>query len=95
MGPKDIRSIVLSVEQESACIAFRRHTLLPLDDCLYAPQSSIPLLMRSLLHRLFQRHGMPSFDESKYEPLPEVESNLKDEFWVDPSEPLEALLDLT
>jgi len=37
---------------------------------------------------------MPPFDESKFEPLPEVEINPKDDYWVDPSEPLEALLDL-
>lgn len=28
--------------------------------------------------------SMPPFDESKYEPMPEVEINPKDEFWVDP-----------
>jgi len=27
---------------------------------------------------------MPQFDEGKYEPMPEVEINPKDEFWVDP-----------
>jgi tetratricopeptide (TPR) repeat protein len=27
---------------------------------------------------------MPSFDESKFEPIPQVEINPKDEFWVDP-----------
>ena len=27
---------------------------------------------------------MPPFDESKFEPLPEVEINPKDEYWVDP-----------
>ncbi|GEM17022.1 hypothetical protein NBRC3293_1519 [Gluconobacter oxydans NBRC 3293] len=37
-------------------VAFRRHTLLPLDDCLYALQTSIPHLTRSALHRCFQRH---------------------------------------
>lgn len=37
---------------------------------------------------------MPPFDESNYEPLPEVEINPKDEYWVDPDQPLEALLDL-
>ena len=36
MGPKEVRSTVLSVEKEAAVVAFRRHTLLPLDDCLYA-----------------------------------------------------------
>ena len=35
MGPKNIRSTVLTEEEEAICIAFRRHTLLPLDDCLY------------------------------------------------------------
>jgi IS5 family transposase len=38
-------------------VAFRRHTLLPLDDCLYALQPSIPKLTRSALHRCLQRHG--------------------------------------
>ena len=37
---------------------------------------------------------MPLFEESKYEPMLEVEINPKDDYWVDPSEPLEALLDL-
>jgi hypothetical protein len=31
-------------------VAFRRHTLLPLDDCLYALQPSLPHLTRSALH---------------------------------------------
>jgi IS30 family transposase len=39
-------------------VAFRRHTLLPLDDCLYALQASIPHLTRSALHRCLQRHGI-------------------------------------
>ena len=53
MGPKKPRSTVLTPEQEAACVAFRKHTLLPLDDYLYALQSSIPDLTRSSLHRLF------------------------------------------
>jgi hypothetical protein len=28
--------------------------------------------------------AMPPFDESKFEPLPEVEINPKDKYWVDP-----------
>lgn len=36
---------------------FRRYTLLPLDDCLYALQLTIPHLTRSSLHRCLQRHG--------------------------------------
>ncbi len=49
MGPKNPRSKVLSLEEEAACVAFRKHTLLPLDDCLYALQPSIPHLRRSSL----------------------------------------------
>jgi len=49
-GPKDPRSTVLSEAEEAMVVAFRRHTLLPLDDCLYALQPSIPHLTRSALH---------------------------------------------
>jgi hypothetical protein len=35
------KSTVLSVAQEAIVVAFRQHTLLPLDDCLYALQSTI------------------------------------------------------
>src|ERR1043166_5343016 len=65
-GPKVARSTVLSIEEEAVIVAFRRHTLLPLDDCLYALQATIPHLTRSSLHRLFQRHGISR--------LPSVES---------------------
>ena len=57
-GPKEPRSTVLSVEEEAIIVAFRRHTLLPLDDCLYALQPTIPHLTRSSLHRCLQRHGI-------------------------------------
>lgn len=57
-GPKNPRSTVLTPEEEALCIAFRKHTLLPLDDCLYALQATIPNLTRSSLHRLFQRHDI-------------------------------------
>jgi transposase InsO family protein len=57
MGPKP-RSTTLSEEQEAIVVAFRKHTLLPLDDCLYALQATIPQLTRSALHRCFQRHGI-------------------------------------
>lgn len=49
-GPVEPRSTVLSEEQEAMVVAFRRHTLLPLDDGLYAPQPLIPQLTRSALH---------------------------------------------
>src|SRR3954452_20292518 len=57
-GPKEARSTVLSIEDEAVVVAFRRHTLLPLDDCLYALQATIPHLTRSSLHRCLQRHGI-------------------------------------
>jgi transposase InsO family protein len=57
-GPRQPRSSVLSVDEEAIVIAFRRHTLLPLDDCLYALQVTIPHLTRSSLHRCLQRHGV-------------------------------------
>ena len=67
MGPKDPRSTVLSIEEEAIAVAFRKHTLLPLDDCLYALQATIPHLTRSSLHRCYQRHGISR--------LPEVEGD--------------------
>ena len=55
IGPIPV-STVLRAEEEAVAVAFRRHTLLPLDDCLYALQATIPHLSRSALHRCFQRH---------------------------------------
>ena len=63
MGPTTPRSTVLSAEEEAAIVAFRRHTLLPLDDCLYALQPTIPHLTRSSLHRCLQRHGISRLSE--------------------------------
>ncbi|GAB3309714.1 hypothetical protein GCM10027511_22420 [Hymenobacter humi] len=57
MGPVP-SSTVLTAEEEAIAVAFRRHTLLPLDDCLYALQATIPRLSRSALHRFFQHHGI-------------------------------------
>ena len=37
-GPKEARSTLLTVDEEAVIVAFRRYTLLPLDDCLYALQ---------------------------------------------------------
>ena len=67
MGPKQVRSSTLTLEQEAAVVAFRRHTLLPLDDCLYALQPSLPHLTRSSLHRCLQRHDISR--------LPEIEGD--------------------
>src|SRR3712207_3683772 len=62
-GPKEPRSTTLSAEDEAIVVAFRRHTLLPLDDCLYALQTTIPHLTRSSLHRCLQRHGISRLPE--------------------------------
>ena len=62
-GPRAPHSTVLSVQEEAIVVAFRRHTLLPLDDCLYALQATIPHLTRSSLHRCLQRHGISRLPE--------------------------------
>jgi hypothetical protein len=49
MGPKQPHSTVLTKEEEALIVAFRRHTPLPLDDCLHALQATIPHLTRSAL----------------------------------------------
>jgi hypothetical protein len=49
---------LLHSREEFLIVAFRRHTLLPVDDCLYALQATVPHLTRSSLHRLFQRQGV-------------------------------------
>jgi len=67
-GPREPRSTTLSADEEAVVVAFRRHTLLPLDDCLYALQPTIPHLTRSTLHRCFLRHGisrLPDADGDK------------------------------
>jgi hypothetical protein len=66
-GPKAPHSTTLTEAEEAMVVAFRRHTFLPLDDCLYALQPSIPHLTRSALHRCLQRHGISS--------LPDIEGD--------------------
>ena len=58
MGSKRSSLTVLTKEEEAVCVAFRKHTLLALDDCLYSLQATIPHLSRSALHRCYQRHGI-------------------------------------
>jgi hypothetical protein len=45
-GPKEPRSTVLTEAEEAMVVAFRRHTLLPLNDRLYALQPTIPYASR-------------------------------------------------
>lgn len=39
--------------------------MLPLDDCLYALQATVPHLTRSSLHRYLQRHGISRLPETE------------------------------
>ena len=64
-GPRNPHSTVLTVEEEAVIVAFRRHTLLPLDDCL-----TIPHLTRSSLHRCLQRHGISRLPEVTGDKIP-------------------------
>lgn len=70
MGPKAPASTVLTLEEEAIIVAFSKHTLLLLDDCLYALQATIPNLTRSSLHRCLQRHGISR--------LPDIEGDKPD-----------------
>lgn len=69
MGPKEPRSTVLTPEEEAVIVAFRRHTLLPLDDCLYGLQPTIPHLTRLSLHRCLERHGISRLKRDSLEAL--------------------------
>ena len=68
MGPKEVHSTVLSIQEEAVIVAFRRHALLPLGVCLYELQPMIPDPTRSLLHRCLQPRGISR--------LPEVEGDI-------------------
>ncbi len=60
-GPKVAKSTVLSIEDEAIVVAFRKHTLLPLE-------ATIPHLTRSSLHRCLQPHGisrLPDVEDGK------------------------------
>ena len=66
-GPRPGRHRSLTDEEEGIIVRFREHTLLPLDDCLYALQAQIPHLTRSSLHRCLQRNGISRLAETRQE----------------------------
>lgn len=68
MGPTSPHSTTLSVDEEALIVAFRKKTLLPLDDCLYALQETIPHLTRSTLHRCLKRHGINRLPDTRDRP---------------------------
>lgn len=47
-----------SLSKKAAGVLFPEKTLLPLDDCLFTLQDTIPQLNRANLHRDFQKHGI-------------------------------------
>ena len=56
---------MLTIKEEAIIVAFRRHTLLPLDDCLYSLQATILHLTRSSLHRCLQRRGISRLPQTE------------------------------
>jgi len=55
MGPSRPKSAMLTDVEEAIVVAFRRHTLLPLDDVVGCLREGIPKLTRSALHHCLQR----------------------------------------
>ena len=70
MGPKEPSSTVLTKDEEALIVAFGKHTLLSLDDRLYALQESIPHLARSSLYRCLKRHDISRPPDLKKESEP-------------------------
>ncbi len=64
-GPTEPRSTVLTEAEEAAIIAFRRHALLPLDDCLYTQQPANALRhdLRSQRVRVPVDQAQPSVNQ--------------------------------
>ena len=78
MGPKVIKSTVLSAAEEEAIVTFRKITQLPLDDVLYSLQDTIPHLTRSSLHRCLMRHGCSRLTKSDNNPANFKKKKLKE-----------------
>lgn len=74
-------------------VAFRRHTLLPLDDCLYALQPSILHQTRSALHRClqFQSQAQDPSDLTPHEYIAKIWTSEPDRFILNPSHQMPGL----
>jgi hypothetical protein len=66
-------------------LSFRKHTLLPLDDCLYALQTTIPALTRCSLHRCLE--SMESAARPKWKGTSEEEEVRQLSDWLFPYRP--------
>jgi transposase-like protein len=58
MRPAKPRTTTLTEAEEAPVVAFRKRTLLPLDDMLGCLEDSAPKLTRSALHRCLVRNGI-------------------------------------
>ena len=68
-GPITPKSTVLSAEDEAVIVAFRKHRLLPLDDCLCALQATLTIASRSAGERLGQDNIRRIAEAGVSEPL--------------------------
>jgi hypothetical protein len=58
MGPKNLRSSVLTPHDEAIILAYRWRTGLSLDDAIERLRRLMPKLSRSALYRCLKRHGL-------------------------------------
>ena len=68
MGPKNVRSTILSPEKEAVCIDFHQHTVLSPWWLPVLITSKYSKIDTSSLHKLFQRHNisrLPEVNETK------------------------------
>ncbi len=69
MRPRDSHSAALNTVEEAMTVAFRRRTLLPLDDVFGCLRGTIPKLTRSSLHRRLDRYGISRLPEDPNHPF--------------------------
>jgi tetratricopeptide (TPR) repeat protein len=87
----DARNVVARIErdlgnkQEAIAAATRAYELAWCDGPPYAYHYGLTNAKRLLSELGAPEPQLPPFDESKFEPMPDVEINPKDEFWVDPA----------
>ena len=87
----DARNVLARIERDEGrsaaaiAAATRAYELAWCDGPPYAYHYGLTNAKQFLAELGASEPQLPSFDESKFEPMPEVELNPKDEFWVDPA----------
>jgi hypothetical protein len=76
MGPRR-RLTLLSEEDETTIVVFRRFTRLPLNDCLKRLKPIIPHLSRSALHRCLRRYAVSRIPRGYAKSHPKMEGRLE------------------